>query len=175
MTLPALAGPWPSDSANSASAWDTVGWLSPVSSESSEPLLESWIAPVAGTTGGTTGQDHTVRLEVIPGLGSETTQPWYEEEGMKGMRGAVDRMKALARLLSPRVQFSLPEVETLGDDDGVELSFVVVDVHIPRNMDGMAFRDEFFGRLADLLPPADLARLAVGVGRGLLCRLWYDA
>ena len=73
-------------------------------------------------------------------------------------------MQALAKELSPRVRFSAPEIEVVGDDDGVELTFVVVDVFIPRTMDGMAFRDQFFGRLTDLFSPEDLGRLAVGVG-----------
>ena len=80
------------------------------------------------------------------------------------MRGPVARMKRLARQLEPRALFSAPEVVSVEDDDGVELTSVVVDVFIPES-DGMAFRDSFFGALADALGPHDLGRLAVGVGR----------
>ena len=53
----------------------------------------------------------------------------------------------------------------MADDDGVELTSVVVDVIIPEESDGMAFRDSFFEALADALRTCDLGRLAVGVGR----------
>jgi hypothetical protein len=83
---------------------------------------------------------------------------------MEGMRLAVDRMKALARTSVSRVRFSVPEVERVNDDDGEELAFVVVDVCVPTEMDSPAFRDQFFGQLAEDLSDEDLARLAVGIG-----------
>ena len=61
--------------------------------------------------------------------------------------------------------FSAPEVVSVEDDDGVELTSVVVDVFIPSESDGMAFRDSLFGVLADALCTRDLGRLGVGVGR----------
>ena len=81
------------------------------------------------------------------------------------MRGPVARMKQLARQLEPRALFGAPQVVSVEDDDGVELTSVVVDVFIPSESDRMAFRDSFFGALADALGPYDLGRLAVGVGR----------
>ena len=80
------------------------------------------------------------------------------------MRAPVDRMKRLARQLEPRALFSAPEVVSVADEDGVELTSVVVDVFIPEESDGMAFRSSFFGELADALCTRDLGRLAVGVG-----------
>ncbi len=50
-------------------------------------------------------------------------------------------------------------------EDGVESTSVVMDVFIPEESDGMAFRDSFFEALAEALRPRDLGRLAVGVGR----------
>lgn len=81
------------------------------------------------------------------------------------MRAPVERMKRLALELEPRALFSAPKVVSVEDEDDVELTSVVVDVFIPRESDDMAFRDSFFGALADLLHPHDLGRLAVGVGR----------
>ena len=81
------------------------------------------------------------------------------------MRRPVELMKRLARQLEPRALFRAPEVVSVADDDGVELTAVVVDVFIPGDSDGMAFRDSFFEVLADVLGPHDLERLAVGVGR----------
>ena len=91
--------------------------------------------------------------------------PWYDQAGADGMQAPVERMKRLARQLEPRALFTAPEVVSVQDEDGVELTFVVVDVFIPRGSDDMAFRDSFFGELADVLHPRDLGRLAVGVGR----------
>ena len=95
----------------------------------------------------------------------ERVEPWYLEVGMDGMRAAVDHMQREARDTEARVRFSEPVVERVGDDEGAELSFAVVDVFIPETVDGRAFRDRLFGRLAQVLTPDDRARLAVGVGR----------
>ena len=81
------------------------------------------------------------------------------------MRAPVELMKRLARQLEPRALFSEPEVFRTEDDDGVEVAYIVVDVFIPAEVDGMAFRDSFFGALVDALGTSDLGRLAVGVGR----------
>ena len=81
------------------------------------------------------------------------------------MRAPVERMKRIARRLEPRASFSAPEVVSVVDEDSIELTCVVVDIFIPEEADGMAFRDSFFGALADALPTRDLGRLAVGVGR----------
>lgn len=81
------------------------------------------------------------------------------------MRPAVERMKRLARRLEPQALFSAPEMVSVVDEDGVGSTSVVVDVFIPAGADGMAFRDSFFGALADALHTRDLERLAVGVGR----------
>ena len=83
----------------------------------------------------------------------------------EGMRQAVEEMKKETLRIEPRAQLSEPAVERVGDDDGWELALLVIDVYIPRESDGMEFRDRFFDRLTDLLPRRDLARLAVGVGR----------
>ena len=91
-------------------------------------------------------------------------RPWYDQAGAEEMRAPVDRMKRLARQLEPRALFSAPEVVSVADEDGVELTSVVVDVFIPEESDGMAFRSSFFGELADALCTRDLGRLAVGVG-----------
>ena len=92
--------------------------------------------------------------------------PWYDQAGAEGMRAPVERMKRLARQLEPEAQFSDPEVVSAGDEDGVALTFVVVDICLPRGSDGMAFRDSFFEALVDTLHPHDLGRLAVGVWSG---------
>ena len=92
-------------------------------------------------------------------------RPWYHQAGADGMQTPVERMKQLARRLEPRALFSAPEVVSVADEDGVELTSVVVDVFIPGESDGMAFRSSFFEALADALSERDLGRLAVGVGR----------
>ena len=46
------------------------------------------------------------------------------------MRTPVERMKRLARGLEPRALFSVPVVVSVADNDGVELTSVVVDVFI---------------------------------------------
>lgn len=81
------------------------------------------------------------------------------------MRAPVERMKRLARRLEPRALFSAPEVVSVADEDGVGSTSVVVDVFIPEEAGGTAFRDSFFGALAGALRTRDLGRLAVGVGR----------
>ena len=96
----------------------------------------------------------------------DATGPWYDQAGAEGMQAPVEHMKRLARQLEPEAQFSDPEVVSVGDEDGVELTFVVVDICLPRGSDGMAFRDSFFEALVDTLHPHDLGRLAVGVGIG---------
>ncbi len=53
----------------------------------------------------------------------------------------------------------------MADEDGGGSTSVVVDVFIPGEADGTAFRDSFFGALADALRTRDLGHLAVGVGR----------
>lgn len=95
----------------------------------------------------------------------EEEKPWYLEVGMDGMRAAVDRVQREARGIEAQARFSDPVVERVGDDEGAELSFVVVDVFIPETVDGRAFRDRLFSRLEQVLTPQDRARLAVGVGR----------
>ena len=130
-----------------------------------EPIRRAdWFAGSRVAAGGTTGQS-TKPIKLIPGASRETTQPWYDEEGMEGMGHAVEKMKMEARRLEPRAQFSEPVVERVGDDDGWELALLVIDVYIPKESDGMEFRDRFFGRITDLLPRKDRARLAIGVGR----------
>ena len=81
------------------------------------------------------------------------------------MQAPVERMKQLARQLEPRALFSAPEVVSVEDEDGVELTYVVVDAFIPRESDDMAFRDSFFDRLFTVLHPRAFERLAIGVGR----------
>ena len=92
-------------------------------------------------------------------------RPWYDQAGAEGMRAPVERLKRLARRLEPRALFSAPEVVSVADEDGVEITSVVVDVFIPAESDGMAFRSSFFEALADSLSARDRGRLAVGVGR----------
>ena len=84
---------------------------------------------------------------------------------MEGMGRAVECMKDLARAMDPRIRFSSPVVRRIGGCGGEELAFVVVNVHIPKEMDGMAFRHQFFDDLVDRLSPDQSARLAVGVRR----------
>ena len=99
-------------------------------------------------------------------ISQQTLKGWIADQvGDDGMRAPVERTKRLARLLEPRAQFSAPEVVSLEDEDGVELTSVVVDVFIPEESDGMVFRSSFFGALADCLSDRELGRLAVGVGR----------
>ena len=92
-------------------------------------------------------------------------RPWYDQAGADGMRAPVERMKRLARRMAPRALFSAPEVVSVADEDGVEITSVVVDVFIPEESDGMAFRSSFFEALVEALSERDMGRLAVGVGR----------
>ena len=154
----------PANSAVIVASWEAIARECSVDSTLSGCLHESWFAASRVAAGGTTGQ-YTDRIKSIPGPSRETTQPWYDEGGMEGMRQAVEEMKKESLRLEPRAQFSEPVVERVGDDDGWELALVVIDVYIPRESDGMEFRDRFFGRLTDLLPRMDRAMLAVGVGR----------
>ena len=95
----------------------------------------------------------------------EEPTPWYLEEGLSGMRAVVDHMQREARGIESRVRFTKPVVERFDDDEGAELTFVVVDVLIPEALDGIVFRDRLFRRLVRVLAADDRARLAVGVGR----------
>ena len=156
MTLASLSQPVPVSSATRAGAWVPI----PGSAEAYSSAAEGdapWNAvlhaePVAST-------EHPA-TSIRPAI-----RPWYDQAGADGMRAPVERMKRLARRLEPQALFSAPEVVSVADDDGVELTSVVVDVFIPEEADGMAFRDSFFGTLADALCTRDLGRLAVGVGR----------
>ena len=154
----------PANSAVTVVSWEAIARECAVNSTLSGSLREAWFAASRVAAGGTTGQ-YADQIKSIPGPLRETTQPWYDEEGMEGMRQAIEEMKKEALRLEPRAQFSEPVVERVGDDDGLELALVVIDAYIPRESDGMEFRDRFFGRLTDLLPRWDRARLAVGVGR----------
>jgi hypothetical protein len=90
--------------------------------------------------------------------------PWYQLPGMEGMRLVVQRVKHEARAEEPRATFSAPTVERVGEDDGAESTYAVLTVYLPTDVDRMAFRDRFYGRLAELRPE-DLSRLAIGVGQ----------
>ena len=115
--------------------------------------------------GATTINDVSEQMLILEPGYLEEGKPWYLEAGMDGMRAAVDRMQREARGIEAQVRFSEPAVERVGDDEGAELSFAVVDVFIPEALDGKSFRDRLFSRLVQVLTPDDLARLAVGVGR----------
>ena len=156
MTLPNLGQPVPVSSATHAGAWVPI----PVSADAYTLAVVGdapWNAVLHAETAASTEHPAT---SIRPAI-----RPWYDQAGADGMRAPVDRMKRLARRLEPRALFSAPEVVSVTDDDGVELTSVVVDVFIPDESDGMAFRDSFFGALADALCAGDLGRLAVGVGR----------
>ena len=156
MTLTSLKQPVPVSSATHSGAWVLI----PGSAEAYSLAAEGdapWntflhAEPAASTENPATSIRPAIR-------------PWYDQAGADGMRAPVERMKRLARRLEPRALFSAPEVVSVADDDGVELTSVVVDVFIPEEADGMAFRDSFFGAMADTLCTRDLERLAVGVGR----------
>lgn len=143
-------------SAETAENWNVIAGRVSIEPELTGRLSESWVAGFRDRVGGNTEAASQLQLVV---------KPWYAEEGMNSMRLAVDRMKALARKSVSRVQFSVPEVERVNDDDGEELVFVVVDVYVPAESDSAAFRDRFFGQLAENLAAEDLARLAIGVGQ----------
>ena len=127
--------------------------------------LDSWLVEGAAPWDGLSHAEPTAltghpAMSIRPAI-----RPWYDQAGADGMRAPVERMKRMARRLEPRALFSAPEVVSVTDDDGVELTSVVVDVFIPEESDGMTFRDSFFAALADALCTHDLGRLAVGVGR----------
>ncbi len=156
MTLASLRQPVPVSSATHAGAWVPI----PGSAEAYSLAAEGdapWNAVLHAESVASTEHPAT---SIRPAI-----RPWYDQAGADGMRAPVERMKRLARRVEPRALFSAPEVVSVADDDGVELTSVVVDVFIPEEADGMAFRDSFFGALADALCTRDLGRLAVGVGR----------
>lgn len=152
--LAPIPTPSPTSSAETGDDWNVIGRFS-IEPERTGQWSEFWVGGLQTRPGGNT-EDSSQLQPVV--------RPWYAEHGMDGMRLAVDRMKALARTSVSRVRFSVPEVERVNDDDGEELAFVVVDVYVPTEMDSPAFRDQFFGQLAEDLSDEDLARLAVGIG-----------
>lgn len=89
---------------------------------------------------------------------------WALEPGMHGMYGAVKRLKLLARDLQPQAEFTKPRVRRFYTDEGDEVAFISMTVRVPEEADYEGFFDAFYGRLADLMPPGDLRRLAVGIG-----------
>ncbi len=156
MTMASLRQQVPVSSATHAGVWKPISSFAEVDTTPVDGALP-WNAffhdePAASTEHAGTSIRSAVR-------------PWYDQSGADGMRAPVERLKRLARRLEPRALFSAPEVLSVVDDDGVELISVVVDVFIPVEADGMAFRSSFFGALADCLSERDLGRLAVGVGR----------
>ena len=156
MTLASLRQPVPVSSATRAGAWVPI----PNSAEADSSPVEGtapWNTVLHAESAASTEHPAT---SIRPAI-----RPWYDQAGGEGMRAPIERMKRLARQLEPRSLFSAPEVVSVADEDGVELTSVVVDVFIPEEADGMAFRDSFFGALADTLCTRDLGRLAVGVGR----------
>lgn len=156
MTVASLKHQVPVSSSTYAGAWVPI----PSSAE-----LDSWIVEGAARWNGLPHAEPTASTEHPATSIRPAIRPWYDQAGADGMRAPVERMKRLARQLEPRALFSAPEVVSVTDDDGVELTSVVVDVFIPEESDGMAFRDSFFAALADALCTSDLGRLAVGVGR----------
>ncbi len=156
MTVARLRQPVPVSSAMHAGAWVPISGFAEVSSFVAEGDAP-WNAVLHVEPAASTEHPAT---SIRPAI-----RPWYDQAGAEGMRAPVERMKRLARRLEPRALFSAPEVVCVADEDGVELTSVVVDVFIPEESDGMAFRDSFFEALADALRTRDLGRLAVGVGR----------
>ncbi len=136
-------------------------------SQAVAPPLESWRVKLRLPLSGTTMGDVSVWcLEVLGSEHPEEETPWYLEEGMEGMQAAVDRMKhEVLSSINSQVLFSEPVVEQIVDDEGDELTFVVVDVLIPETLDDMVFRDHLFRRLVQVFAPGDQARLAIGVRR----------
>ena len=156
MTVTSLRQRVPVSSATHAGAWVPI----PSSAEPYFSPMESaapWSAVFHAAPATSTEEPATAIRPAV--------RPWYDQSGADGMRAPVERLKRLARRLEPRALFSAPEVVSVVDEDGVELTSVVVDVFIPEESDGMAFRSSFFGALADCLSERDLGRLAVGVGR----------
>ena len=156
MTVTSLRQRVPVSSATHAEVWVPIS----SSAEAGFSPMESaapWSAVFRAEPAASTEQPATSIRSAV--------RPWYDQSGADGMRAPVERLRRLARRLEPRALFSAPEVVSVVDEDGVELISVVVDVFIPEESDGMAFRSSFFEALADCLSERDLGRLAVGVGR----------
>ena len=157
--------PSPTDSTVSPPTWHAIRRVEPAESQAAEFLWTRWSLDLPLPLGAATIDDVPERMLILEPGYPEGEKPWYLEKGMDRMRAAVDRMQREARGIEAQVRFSEPVVERVGDDEGAELSFAVVDVFIPETLDGRAFRDRLFSRLVQVLSPDDLARLAVGVGR----------
>lgn len=157
--------PSPTESTVSPPTWKAIPRVEPAESQSAEFLWARWSLGPRSSLGTTTISDISAGMLFLRPAYPEGEKPWYLAVGMDGMRAAVDRMQREARGIEAQARFSDPVVERVGDDEGAELSFVVVDVFIPETVDGGAFRDRLFGRLEQVLTPEDRARLAVGVGR----------
>ena len=155
----------PTDSTVSPQAWKGIEGVESGDSQPPEFPWTMWGLHVPVPLGATTMCDVSSRIVVLEPGYPEEGRPWYQEAGMEGMRVAVDRMRREAMGIEATVGFSEPVVEHVGDDEGDELCFVVVDVFIPERVDGRMFRDRLFDRLVQVLAPDDRARLAVGVGR----------
>lgn len=155
MTVASLKPQVPVSSATQAGAWVPLPGPGAVSSSSATGVAPWTFVLLAELAASTEHRATSIR----------PAGPWYDQAGAEGMQAPVERMKRLARQLEPRALFSAPEVVSVEDEDGVELTSVVVDVFILRESDGMAFRDSFFDRLVALLHPRDFERLAIGVGR----------
>ena len=157
--------PSPTDSTVSPPTWRPILRVEPAESQAGGFLWTRWSLDPLPSLGATTINDVSERMSILEPVYPEGERPWYLEVGMDGMRAAVDQMQREARGIEARVRFSEPAVERVGDDEGAELSFVVVDVFIPETVDGRAFRDRLFRRLEQVLTTEDRARLAIGVGR----------
>ena len=90
-------------------------------------------------------------------------EPWYEEQGMEGMKAAFEAVMDEAMRLDARIELTPPVVTRIRDDDMVETVFASSSILVPADMDRMAFRDLYFDRIAAVLRPEDLGRLALGV------------
>ena len=156
MTVASLRQQAPVSSATLAGAWVPIPSLAEVDTTPADGA-SLWNAVFRAAPASST--DHA-GTSIRPAI-----RPWYDQAGAEGMRAPVERLKRLARRLEPRALFSAPEVVSVADEDGVEITSVVVDVFIPEEADGMAFRTSFFEALVDCLSARDRGRLAVGVGR----------
>lgn len=156
MTVSSLRQQVPVSSATRAEAWVPIPSFGEVNTA---PVVSvaPWNAVLHADPASST--DHA-GTSIRPAI-----RPWYDQAGAEGMRAPVERLKRLARRLEPRALFSAPEVVSVADEDGVEITSVVVDVFIPEEVDGMAFRSSFFEALVDSLSARARGRLAVGVGR----------
>ena len=96
----------------------------------------------------------------LPDLDSE---PWHATAGLEDMELVVARVRHVARDVCPVVEFGSPLAETVHDENGDVSMFVVLRIFIPNVVDDFTFRDDFFPRIAELLRPEDIARLAVYV------------